>query len=106
MVLENEAVEIDGPRGPLIIGISGEQVQIRSARPRQDVPVHAENIADAVDPEKDLDVELKLAYLDGRLVVFWKETYRHRIYRQGLFHIVGERVKALCTGRGGVTVRD
>lgn len=106
MRLENQAVETDGPRGPLRVSIAEEYVQIHTAGPGPARAVYATNIGDAADPDADLDVELKLGYFDGMLVVFWKETFRHRIYRQGLFRIAGESVTPLCAGRGGVTIRD
>lgn len=106
MLLENQAVEIDGPHGPLRVSIAEEYVQIHTADAAPARAVYATNIANAVDPHSNLDVELKLGYFDGILVVFWKETFRHRIYRQGMFRIAGESVRPLCAGRGGVTIRD
>lgn len=106
MLLENQAVEIDGPQGPLRVSIAEEHVQIHTAGPTPARAVYATNVATAMDPNSDLDIELKLGYFDGDLVVFWKETFRYRIYRQGMFRIVGESVTPLCAGRGGVTIRD
>lgn len=105
MLLENQAVDVDGPRGPLRVSIAEEYVQIHTAGPAP-AAVYATNIGEAADPDADLDVELKLGYFDGALVVFWKETFRYRIYRQGMFRISGESVTPLCAGRGGVTIRD
>lgn len=106
MLLENDAVEIGGPHGPLRVSIAEEYVQIHALRPAPAHAVYSTNIGDAVEPHGDLDVELKLGYFDGMLVVFWKETFRYRIYRQGLFRIAGQGVAPLCAGRGGVTIRD
>jgi len=106
MLLENQAVEIDGPHGPLRVSVAEEYVQIYTAGSGPARAVYATNIGEAADPHGDLDVELKLGYFDGALVVFWKETFRHRIYRQGIFRIAGESVTPLCAGHGGVTIRD
>ena len=106
MLLENQMIEVDGPRGPLRVSISGEYLLIDTAGPPPRRAVYAANISDAVDPNADLDVELKLGYFEGTLVAFWKETFRHRTYRQGLLRISGETVTPLCEGSGGVTVRD
>lgn len=106
MILENHSVEVDGPHGPLRVNIAGQHVQIRKVDSKTNSIVYSENIADAADPKGDYDVELKLGYFDGMLVVYWKETYRHRIYHQGLFRLTGESFSQLCAGRGGVTVRD
>lgn len=104
--LENDAAEIDGPQGPLRVSISEEYVEISTAGTSPGRTVYSTNIGDAVDPTGNLDVELKLGYIEGMLVIFWKETFRYRIYRQGLFRVSGEGVAPLCAGRGGVTIRD
>jgi hypothetical protein len=49
------------------------------------------------------DIELKLVYVEGTLALYWRETYQHRQYRQGLFHIEGEHIARWCEGIGGVT---
>jgi len=106
LLLENQEAEIDGPLGPLRVSVAEEYVEIRTSGPPPRRVIYATNIADAADPNGDLDVELKLGYFEGGLVIFWKETFHHRIYRQGMFRISSENVTPLCAGRGGVTIRD
>ena len=104
MILENRTIEIEGDGGPVRVSIDGEYVQIHTAG-ENSREIFATNIADIVDPHSDLDIELKLGYFDGHLVIFWKETFQHRVYQQGMFRVEGHFLTRLCNGRGGVTSR-
>lgn len=109
MFLENKSIVIDGPNGPLRASIDGEDLLITelagSLRKRE----YFNNIGYQVDQNDDLDVELRLASVKGGLAVYWRETYRNRIYRQGLFAIDvdqlfkagGRELVPLCSGKGG-----
>jgi hypothetical protein len=35
-------------------------------------------------------------------VLYWRETFQHRIYGQGLFRVVGQSLEPFCEGRAGV----
>jgi hypothetical protein len=106
MLLENRTVVVDSPSGPLRVAVNGEDIEVQNTRGGPRAPLHSVNVGNAVDENNDLDVELRLALLNAELVVYWKETYQHRVYRQGLFQIVGETAVSLCTGHGGVTTVD
>lgn len=101
LLLENRTALMEGSDGTLRVSVAGERVEILRLRPKSDGSVYITNIGYEVEPRADLDVELKLALNSGELVVYWKETYKNRIYRQGLFRIMGQHVAALCQGRGG-----
>lgn len=103
MMLENRTVDIDGPNGTLRVRLDEEHLFIDAVSGAATQTVFGVNIGDEIDPHEDLDVELKLGYFEGGLVVYWKETFQHRIYRQGLFSIEGERISILCVGNAGVT---
>lgn len=98
--LENRSVEVANHRvglGPQSVGIT-----ILDATP---VRTHHYDIPRMVSeggPAGDPDVELKLVVLDGQLAVYWRETYRHRMYRQGLFRVNGARLVRWCEGMGGI----
>jgi len=49
----------------------------------------------------DADVDLKLGLYENNLVLYWRETYKHRMYRQGLFRIKGQELIVMCEGYGG-----
>ena len=101
MFLENQSIDVDGPSGPLRVTISREHLLVEDASPGARESQTRIDIDSEVDINDDLDLELKLAYFDQRLVLYWKETYRHRFYRQGLFAINGREVRSLCSGQGG-----
>ena len=58
----------------------------------------------AADENDDPDLQLSFAQTTGGVALYWRETYQHRIYRQGLFRIVGARLEQWCQGRGGVYI--
>lgn len=54
------------------------------------------------------DLFLTLGSLEGHPVLYWRETYQHRLFRQGLFNIspgalkgMGSVLVPFCEGRGG-----
>jgi hypothetical protein len=104
MFLENDELDFDGRHGKLHISLEGQEVLI-ATRPPAETVTTARNIGNAVSKrEDDADVDLKLGLLDGKLVLYWRETYLHRIYRQGLFSINDQDLAPLCEGRGGSEV--
>lgn len=107
MPLADRSAEMDSPRGPRRISLQGEHLFIYAVdRHGPERAIFGINIGDEADPLHDLDVELRLAYFEGNLVVYWKETFQHRIYRQGMFGIESDRVTFLCAGVGGTTTLD
>lgn len=101
MLLENRWIDIDSPQGPLRISVNRGTFLATEIGPRSERRQFISDISDTIDPGSQIDIELKLAYLDGRLVLYWKETFQNRRYRQGLFNIVGTEVASLCEGLGG-----
>jgi len=101
MILEDRPVDIDSPDGPLRVSVHGEDLFFDAVGPTSPDRRYYTNVDSEIDPRDDLDIELKLAYFEGRLVLYWKETFQNRIYRQGLFSIAGHAVVPLCTGHGG-----
>jgi hypothetical protein len=57
-----------------------------------------------IDERSTLDVDIKLGILEGELVLHWRETFKHRSYRFGLFRFSNGKFLSLCTGTGGVDV--
>lgn len=102
MVLENERLEIDGEGGrPTRVALQGGSVRFEHLD--GDRGSYGFSIGDIVGGDEPLDVELRLALAEGQLAIFWRETFQHRIYRQGLLKIVGGELVRWCEGRGGVT---
>lgn len=71
---------------------------------RHSLTVHVGNhfypVAELIDGGYDLDLDLKIVALAGRVYVFWRETFLHRPYRQGLLRIVGDELAPFCEGMG------
>jgi hypothetical protein len=109
MFLANKAILIDGPTGPLRVSLEREDLLIKELGGSSPQREYFNNVGYQVDQDDDLDVELKLARVDGKLAVYWRETYKNRIYRQGLFAIDLEQLfratdkvlTPICHGRGG-----
>ncbi|HMG48123.1 MAG TPA: hypothetical protein VK614_11760 [Allosphingosinicella sp.] len=101
MVLEDRPVDFDGPDGPLRVSIRGENILFEEVGPNARHGHYYTDVDYEIEPRDDLDIELKLAYFEGRLVLYWRETFQNRIYRQGLFSITGHEITALCSGQGG-----
>lgn len=109
MFLENRTLVIDGATGPLQIRVDGEDFAVEEIGENSGHRIYAEPMNAMVEPDEDLDIELKLALVDGRLALYWRETYRNRFYRQGLLTIEGRAffnaedrgLRPLCEGRGG-----
>lgn len=59
------------------------------------------DIAEAVEPERDIDIQTVFGFFDNELVVYWRETYQNRRYRQGLFKLQEGALPELCEGTGG-----
>lgn len=101
MFLENRSVDIDGSNGPLRVSIDQAEVRVEDMRPASEHQRFIHDVADMIDPTGEIDIELKLAYFEGRLAVYWKETFQNRHYRQGLFNVVETDLISLCAGMGG-----
>lgn len=102
LFIRNEWVQIGGG---LEARIDGETVYINEIDQRDAFSYFS--IATAISPTADIDIQLQFALLDGELFVHWRETYLHRMYRQGLFRLEPQadwpdRLVPYCEGRAGV----
>jgi len=79
--------------------IKGDQVEIdlSATEGRGTVKVIVVPLIVGGDP----DVELRWARYEGSTFLYWRETYQHRAYRQGLLKITDRNIEPLCEGRGG-----
>jgi len=49
----------------------------------------------------DIDIEVNFILLDGQVAIYWKETYLHRLYKQGVFKVENDELVFFCQGKGG-----
>jgi len=109
MFLENQTLEVDGSTGPLMIRVEDETFTAEEIGAHSEHRTYFNKIDALVQEGRDLDIELKLAMLDGRLLLYWRETFQHRFWRYGLVTIEGQALfrgdavplRPVCEGRGG-----
>jgi hypothetical protein len=109
MFLENRTLEVDGGTGPLLLRLEDETFYSDEIGERSRHRTYFDKIDALVQPSEDLDIELKFAVVNGRLTLYWRETYQNRFYRHGLLSLEGralfgdnaQAMIPLCAGRGG-----
>jgi hypothetical protein len=101
LFLENRSMSIDNSNEQTQATLRGQIIRFRVNDGEDTVYVQDIGTSIGVGGE-DADVILKFAILDNRQFLYWRETYQHRIYRQGLFNIIGHQLTPLCQGHGGV----
>ena len=61
------------------------------------------DVGQLISPNDDIDVSLNFMSLEGRIALYWRETYLNRRYRQGVFSFDGTgNIVLICEGVGGV----
>ncbi|MFC7498377.1 hypothetical protein ACFQRC_03980 [Enterovirga sp. GCM10030262] len=101
--LEDRAAHIDSPTGLLRMSIDRDNLVIEEMRGNSMGTKHISNIGHMLaEGGIKPDLRLKLGVLDRDLVVYWRETYENRVYRQGLLSVEGKEPVPLCEGKGGL----
>ena len=95
LIVENQSMPL--PRSMIVAEMNGESVIYRHL-PENNLTIF--DIDALADPNADLDIIIRLALYDGNAAIYWKETYQHRSYRQGII-LLGDRPQVFCEGRGG-----
>lgn len=98
LFLQNRAVD----RGERRISIEYDQVLIATHAGEQRRTYYFD-LNTMIDETEPPDIDLTLVLVDGELAVYWRETFQHRMYRQGIYAINDLRLEALCDGVGGMT---
>lgn len=108
MFLANDALDFDAPGGPFRARIEGPKLLVDAIGERSNHSTYFNRIDYQIehDDHRNLDIRVQLAWIEGRLAVYWRETYQNRIYRQGFYAIVGQGVEFICAGEGGITSAD
>lgn len=100
---ENRSLDINDRNGVIRLRLDRELLKIERpedpGRGTLTIPIAYE-----IDRGSDLDIRIQFAILDGKLMLYWRETFLHQTYRQGLFEISGENIIRFCEGRGGIWI--
>ena len=98
-LLESRSIRIDERGVVRDVRLDGQRV-IVSEQNRPGFSV--QDVGEEISPGAALDVVLNFALLDGKAVVYWRESYVHRTGRFGLLSVDGSRLSQICHGSGGV----
>ena len=108
--LLNRELVLKSRAGPLRIVLQEQHFRVYLENSR-DGEGWSTNIGERVGKGEPADVVLTLGYLDEKPVLYWRETFQHRSFRQGLIGISAEVAKAdadwrriltpICEGYGG-----
>lgn len=103
MFLDERPVVFDAPGGPFRARVEEQTLFVEAMGESSERGTYYNRIDYQVgeDGGGAPDLQIQLAFVEGRLAVFWRETYRNRIYDQGFYAVVGQGVESICTGRGG-----
>jgi hypothetical protein len=105
MILEDTWLDVEDGASRKRLRVRGQRFSIedltgRSADGR--LPVRSIFVPLVLRNAEDVDVEVRLAFVDDQLAVFWRETFQHRRYRQGLLRVVDDGLQHWCEGVGGL----
>jgi hypothetical protein len=89
------------PASNSILRIRDETVIISEGSRVSSGRIRVYDIGQIISEDQDLDISLSLGFYNDEPVVYWKENFLHRSYRQGIIS-VEEEPRVLCEGRGGV----
>jgi hypothetical protein len=102
MFLENRSLDIRTGSTLRRVSVDRETLYIETVSSTPPVTRYHEidtQISESAPP----DIELTLVVLGETIGVFWRETYQHQQYHQGIFQIEQDRISQLCSGIGGQT---
>lgn len=102
MFLENRSLEVRDGALTRVLRLDGETFSIATLQAGTSSS-RLHDIDEEIGDGSRRDMDLKFVYLDGSLALYWRETYQHQQYQQGLFRIQGDSILFWCIGIGGIT---
>lgn len=103
MLLQNRILDLGAAGSATRVTLEGQIVRIRALDPGSGEGESVGNVGNMIGRgDEDADVELTLGMFEGRPVIYWRETFQHHIYRQGLLRINGFALERVCEGAAGV----
>ncbi len=102
-LLKNDRLDLSVYSIPAIVIIDDDWIDVRSKA--ASVQSFKQDIGYAASRGESLDVDLSIALYQGRPLLHWKETFKHRTARLGLMTFKSNgHVEPLCVGGPTVTV--
>lgn len=101
--IKNKSVKYRYADKFIVLKIKDENIKI-SAITETNIEPDSERIIniDNLVGDSDLDVSLTLILLDGEYGVYWRETFQHKKYRQGIYKFEGAGLVSVCAGEAGI----
>lgn len=101
--IKNESIKYRYSNKFIFLKINGESIKISEsidskAEPDSEKIIQVDRLLD----KGDLDVNLTLILLNGEYGIYWRETFQHKKYRQGIYKYEGARLVSVCVGEAGI----
>lgn len=96
---DSNSVTIDDGKHKFVVEILDETVLMRNANGSRGTKFF--RIDRLISQSSDLDLDLRWASINNEPVLFWRETYRHRPARMGIFQVSSIGFRPLCEGMTG-----
>jgi len=112
MLLPSHELTMDSRVGRVRISLDGQRFSLYLISSPDDEHVVGD-VGDIVGrPHARADVFVTIGFLHTRPVLYWRETYQHRTFRQGLLNIEPQAMNGdwtrvlepVCEGTGGVEI--
>jgi hypothetical protein len=105
LLLENATVRQRINGREWLISLNDLSVHVEETTSRVNAPItRVFEIRRLISGKEIPDVDLKLAMLNGQVFVYWRETFRHRQFRVGLFKFSEGNFVSWCEGTAGMDV--
>jgi hypothetical protein len=103
-LLKNDKLDLRPYGLKAIVSIDGDWINV-SATPGSPIRSYKQDIGYAALGGESLDVDLSIALYEGRVLLHWKETFKHREARLGLLRFKDDgHLETLCVGGPTVVV--
>ncbi|MCE3252336.1 MAG: hypothetical protein K0Q67_1346 [Cellvibrio sp.] len=101
--IKNESIKYRHENKFIFLKINDENIKISETIDSKIDP-DSEKIVqiDSLIGDNDPDINLTLILLDGEYGVYWRETFQHKKYRQGIYKYEGNSLVSVCAGEAGI----
>jgi hypothetical protein len=99
LVLEADELTLDEPLPNTRLAVRRENVHVT-----RNGATTTYNVPTALAGDDSIDLTLRLVTLEGDLLIYWRETFLHQRFRQGLMRLTTLGLQQVCQGMGGFDV--